>query len=217
MSRLRQRFHFAVAMALVAALGDAGVFADHAQLELLNATQFPEARCMDGSPGGYYLARNKTSTAWVVELQGGGECATQKLCDAVASRGSPLASSDYFPSTHSMSYYSVDDPVGNPLLRHWNRLFIPYCSQDLWTGTRTTARSDTWGYYFSGHIILESILDHLKLSMSNATDIVFTGVSAGGIGVWPNVDWLAERLPHARGSAGASSTARSSARRPSTC
>ena len=32
----------------------------------------PLARCMDGSLGGFYLAANKSSNSWVIELQGGG-------------------------------------------------------------------------------------------------------------------------------------------------
>jgi len=34
--------------------------------------------------------------------------------------------------------------------------------------------------------------------LTAATDIVLTGESAGGIGVWPNLDWLAARYPKAR-------------------
>ena len=34
--------------------------------------------------------------------------------------------------------------------------------------------------------------------LQSATDIVLTGESAGGIGVWPNLDWLALRYPRAR-------------------
>lgn len=36
---------------------------------------------MDGSPGGYYFAANTSSNSWIIELEGGGECASKKLCD----------------------------------------------------------------------------------------------------------------------------------------
>ena len=53
---------------------------------------------------------------------------------------------------------------------------------------------------FSGHLILETVLDSLDArGLVNATEIVLTGESAGGIGVWPNLDWLAKRYPMARG------------------
>lgn len=40
----------------------------------------PLARCMDGSPGGYYFAPNASSSSWIIELQGGGECASKETC-----------------------------------------------------------------------------------------------------------------------------------------
>lgn len=71
--------------------------------------------------------------------------------------------------------------------------------QDLWTGQRTSADADTFGFYFSGHLVLESVLSELDAQgLTSATQIVLTGESAGGIGVWPNLDWIAERYPKAR-------------------
>ena len=43
-------------------------------LTLLNTTEFPLAKCMDGTPAGFYLARNASSPNWIFELEGGGEC-----------------------------------------------------------------------------------------------------------------------------------------------
>ena len=51
--------------------------------------------------------------------------------------------------------------------------------------------------YFSGHNILAAVLDDLDAQLVAATSIVLSGESAGGIGVWPNVDWLAARYPNA--------------------
>ena len=56
-------------------------------------------------------------------------------------------------------FITSDDP-DNPL-KHANRVFIPYCSQDLWTGQRTSPSSDTWGYYFSGHLVIDAVLSEL--------------------------------------------------------
>ena len=164
-------------------------------LTLLDPAAHPLARCMDGSPGGFYLARNASSDQWVVELQGGGECATRENCDA--RRGSALASSKHFPATVQMRFLSVDDPR-NLYLRTWNRVLLPYCSQDLWTGQRANATDATFGYYFAGHHILAAVLDALGGALAGATDVVLTGESAGGIGVWPNVDYVAARYPQAR-------------------
>ena len=166
-----------------------------------NATQ---GRCMDGSVGGYYLAPAGKGTPdehkWVLELQGGGECATAESCQG--KQGSSLASSKYFSKSVHMTAGLTQGPPNK--LASWNRVHLPYCSQDLWTGTRTAPSPDSFGFYFSGHLILEAVLDALDASgggsggLKNATDIVLTGESAGGMGVWPNLDWLAARYPNAR-------------------
>eukprot|EP00036_Acanthoecidae_sp_10tr_P008547 CAMPEP_0182915884 /NCGR_PEP_ID=MMETSP0105_2-20130417/598_1 /TAXON_ID=81532 ORGANISM="Acanthoeca-like sp., Strain 10tr" /NCGR_SAMPLE_ID=MMETSP0105_2 /ASSEMBLY_ACC=CAM_ASM_000205 /LENGTH=453 /DNA_ID=CAMNT_0025052783 /DNA_START=28 /DNA_END=1389 /DNA_ORIENTATION=- len=167
----------------------------------VNLTMLPSntsGRCMDGSPSGYYFAANKSSTTWVLNLEGGGECASKVLCES--RRGSALYSSKYFKQRmdDSNGGYLTSGDASNPLADA-NRVFIPYCSQDLWTGQRRVASADTWGFYFSGHLVLEAVLDELdQQGLKDATRIILSGESAGGIGVWPNLDWLAHRYPLAR-------------------
>jgi len=40
-------------------------------------------------------------------------------------------------------------------------LHVSVCSQDLWTGTVAQASAATFGYFFSGHLLLEAVLDAL--------------------------------------------------------
>lgn len=77
---------------------------------------------------------------------------------------------------------------------------VPYCSQDLHTGQVLAPSAATWGFYFAGHFIFEAIVADLraKAGLGKASDVILSGDSAGGIGVWPNLDWLAEQLPAAR-------------------
>jgi ribosome maturation protein SDO1 len=182
-------------------------------LTMLDAQSYPLARCMDGSPGGFYLEKaartgpdvDDAATSWVIELEGGGECASQRLCDS--RRGTHLASSKYFPDETTLGFLASGNPDHNPRLSKWNRVHVPYCSQDLWMGTRTTDSpgddpefNGTFGYFFAGHHILDAVLTELEAShgLGDATNIVLTGESAGGIGVWPNLDWLSQRFPAAR-------------------
>ena len=53
------------------------------------------------------------------------------------------------------------------------------------------------GLHFAGHIILAAVVDELVASyhLDRATAVLLTGCSAGGLGTFFNVDWLAERLP----------------------
>jgi hypothetical protein len=55
--------------------------------------------------------------------------------------------------------------------------------------------------YNAGHHVLEATLDALDkepYNLKDATDIIVHGTSAGGIGVWMNVDYVAQRYPSAR-------------------
>ena len=168
---------------------------ERVDLKLLDLEKHPYAKCMDGSPAGYYFVSNSSSRSWIIELQGGGECASRKLCDTRI--GTPLFSSKYFPRTVVFDFLNSKQ---NAKLNTFNRVLIPYCSQDLWTGQRKTNNDDTFGYFFSGHLILEAVLKELESlsDIKSASQIILTGESAGGIGVWPNVDWLAGMYPGAR-------------------
>jgi hypothetical protein len=89
----------------------------------------------------------------------------------------------------------------NPDFCGWNHALDPYCSQDLHSGQKTVATNATFGLYFSGHLIFKAILDALDKpphNLRHATDIILQGISAGGIGVWLNIDYLARRYPRAR-------------------
>ena len=157
-------------------------------------------RCLDGTPSGFYYLPGTDSKKWTVTLFGGGECGDEASCKSRLS--SDLGSSKYFAKSVSFdsgSHFANPDVAQNPGFGSWNHVQVPYCSQDLHMGTRTTAGSDTWGLYFSGHLALNATLAELdRLGLAGATDILLTGDSAGGIGTWPNLDWLASRYKGAR-------------------
>jgi len=177
-------------------------------LATINLTILPEkydeARCMDGTRSGYYYeasSQSSDSKKWVLYLFGGGECDNQYSCEYQLNTS--LGSSKYFaPSYDSSSgwYLASDYCPYNQGLCQWNHVGVPYCSQDLHSGQVTTKSDDTFGLYFSGHIILKNILDDLDElhNLKDATEIVVTGASAGGIGVWMNVDYIKQRYPNAR-------------------
>jgi len=170
---------------------------------MFDAQEYPLAKCLDGTPAGYYAQQTASvedKNKWVLYLNGGGECDNEASCQAQTT--SALGSSKYFynESDTSSWYLASDYCPYNPTLCTWNHVMDPYCSQDLHSGQRTEATDDTFGLYFSGHHVLVATLDELdKLyNLQDATDIVVSGVSAGGIGVWMNLDYIAQRYPSAR-------------------
>ena len=89
---------------------------------------------------------------------------------------------------------------GNPTLCEYNFVYMPYCSQDLWYGQRTAVSPETFGLYFSGRHIIRATLDTLAAThdLKGATEVILSGNSAGGFGVYNNVDYLQSYLPQAR-------------------
>ena len=155
--------------------------------------------CLDGTPGGYYYqpsAASHTSKKWVIYLNGGGECDNEKGCLQQAETA--LGSSKYFPQQSEAKgwFAGSDDCNVNPLFCEWNHVFNPYCSQDLHSGQGGAA----WGLKFNGHNIVSAIFDEMDKQgdMQNADEIIVSGASAGGLGVWMNVDYVAKRYPNAK-------------------
>ena len=161
-----------------------------------------QARCLDGTLSGYYFERatnSADSRKWVIYLNGGGECDTKDGC--YSHLQSALGSSNYFESNYSDSsswYFASGYCPYNPSFCSWNHINVPYCSQDLHSGTRLQPTEDTWGLYFSGHLILTAVLNDLdSYGLMDATDIILSGVSAGGLGTYMNVDYIRTRYPKA--------------------
>lgn len=81
-------------------------------------------------------------------------------------------------------------------------MYLQYCDGSMHSGARVSATNDTFGLYFSGHHTIAAVLQHLSLhDMLNASEgvrVVFAGGSAGGVGVFSNIEYVAEVLPHAK-------------------
>ena len=164
---------------------------------------------MDGSPGGFYYAAAASvanTTRLVVHLEGGGECRTHRACSTWAfhSGSSTLwASKRNLP--HSLAKVWPDSPMdpspsANPDFHDWAKLFLPYCSADLHSGTRMTRSAELGGWYFAGHNLIAGSIAQLHRTFPSfaPSDVLVTGSSAGGIGALLHADWLAALWPQAR-------------------
>lgn len=181
-------------------------FSSNVPLIMLSYEQYPYAKCLDGTQAGYYsqlTTINENKNKWIIYLNGGGECDNESACKSQTYNS--LGSSKYFSNVSESSgwYLASDYCPYNVDLCQWNHVMNPYCSQDLHSGQVKEPTDETWGLYFSGHLILEAILDDLDKTsnLQDATDIILFGYSAGGIGVWMNIDYLKNRYPNAHVSA----------------
>ncbi|KAA0173536.1 hypothetical protein FNF27_05031 [Cafeteria roenbergensis] len=187
-----------MAAAAAAAASDPAADADDvAPLTLLPKTTL--GKCLDGTPSGFYLSPSVTAAArtkWILNLEGGGECASKDRC--LSQLNGPLGSSKYFSKTWRMNQFLISrDSKTNPATWDWNMVHLPYCTQDLWMGTRATPSNQSYGLSFAGHYVLDAVVTellNLPNGLGQATEVILTGESAGGIGVTPNVDWLHDQL-----------------------
>lgn len=182
-----------------------------APIHLLPATSFPKARCLDGSQGAYYHRPSSTreaATKWVFSLQGGGECITEEDCTSRAT-GDLGSSAGYSPDgAQFLSQFQYYDEANNPDFWDWNHVFVMYCTGDLFMGTVVTPGPEQWGWaYFSGALVVDAVVEDLKTrpdlvatlnaSLSVATEVIWSGDSAGGIGAVASVDRVATAIPSA--------------------
>lgn len=160
-------------------------------------------RCLDGSPAGYYygapLSTGGDTTKWSIFLKGGGACSTEQACKARAVMKKGLGSSTFWTEGEFGGGFTSNDSASNPDFYDGHRVYVPYCTGDVHSGTRTNATAETWGLWFDGHLNFARILDDLKAKrgLSDARHVLLGGSSAGGFGTFFNADYLAAQLPNA--------------------
>eukprot|EP00091_Calanus_sinicus_P021653 TRINITY_DN6511_c0_g2_i4.p1 TRINITY_DN6511_c0_g2~~TRINITY_DN6511_c0_g2_i4.p1 ORF type:complete len:285 (-),score=77.36 TRINITY_DN6511_c0_g2_i4:72-926(-) len=91
----------------------------------------------------------------------------------------------------------VNDPAKNPAFHNFLRVFLPYCSSDLYMGTGNVTYGNNRKFFFHGrHIVDALVKDIIKIKpdIENMKQIVLMGTSAGGFGVAANCDFVAEQF-----------------------
>ena len=159
------------------------------------------ARCLDGSPAGYYrrAGRGSGASTFLIELEGGGWCVS--LDDCVSRSKTDLGSSAAWPKTGSPTMdggshglFSNDCTV-NP---HWcnaTMIHVNYCDGASFAGhVDSVVNASATNLYFRGSDVLNSTLMALVQTegMESATSVVLKGCSAGGLAVILHLDFVAE-------------------------
>lgn len=158
-------------------------------------------RCLDGSPAGYYygLPSGTGSGKWSIFLKGGGACYTEDDCQKRTKMANGLGSSTFWKEGEFGGGFTSNSSEINPDFFDGHRVYVPYCTGDVHSGTRTSATDETWGLWFDGHLNFQRIVEDLtaKYGLSNASQVLLGGSSAGGFGTFFNADFLASQLPNA--------------------
>eukprot|EP00933_Yihiella_yeosuensis_P016135 TRINITY_DN13899_c0_g1_i2.p1 TRINITY_DN13899_c0_g1~~TRINITY_DN13899_c0_g1_i2.p1 ORF type:complete len:405 (-),score=56.28 TRINITY_DN13899_c0_g1_i2:221-1435(-) len=179
----------------------------------IDLKKYPNAQCLDGSPGAFYLWKaTKTESAqkWHVFHQGGGWCSphvptTQtSQVDNCYNRtftgmGSSLKYVDGIPVGNGEESQNRD-PAVNPLMHDWNFVYMPYCDGGSFAGRNLEVDTvNGKALHYKGGYILEAIIDTLRKEhgLNEVTDLVVGGNSAGGLATYLHVDRWAAAFPSA--------------------
>ena len=156
--------------------------------------------CLDGSPPGYYFASSQSaekSTSWVLYFKGGGWCYDESSCAARA-RGQ-LGSSKHLASEFAFSGPVDSSTAVNPTFADFNRVILWYCDGASFSGDRTEPyhhASTNQTLFFRGSRVLDVLLEELieRHGLLNATELLVSGGSAGGLAAYLHADRIHETL-----------------------
>lgn len=170
-----------------------------------------EARCLDGSPCGFYFRQSSSNNArWSISIEGGGWCYNETLCYS-RSKG-PIGSSKHWAHAGycGCRYHSPDGTAESDC----NCAYLPYGDGASFAGYRknsfpvaewpgldnhTHPVPGNATLYFRGIRNLDSVIDVLfqKYNLVEAKEMVVTGGSAGGLSTFLHMVRVAGRFGQA--------------------
>lgn len=160
-----------------------------------------KAICNDNSRAVIFIGL-QTTKKWIVFFESGGLCTSKADCNQryLNKNSTVLMTSTLLPDKVIGRDILSSSKSENPAFFDYNHVLVPYCSSDLWLGSRTNYKTNfdfvndpsVENFSFKGQAIFRSVFTELvqRYNLSVAEDIVVSGSSAGGIGVLNHARWL---------------------------
>ena len=185
-------------------------------LNLVPQTQYPHAKCMDGTSPGYYFrpGRGDRAKSIIVFLEGGGWCYpsdVQQPCSPASSHctanchiraNSSHGSSSTYAATISAG--AIEGGTGytsgnatRTKFSDFGIAYARYCDGGSFSGTMTTpdiALNGTPPLYYAGKHNLDGVLGDLVAShgVGGYREVILSGCSAGGMACFIHCDYVAD-------------------------
>lgn len=166
------------------------------------------AVCSDGSQYAFYVEFSETSDNVIVFFMGGGGCWDYDSCISRNARGAtnPNGLPDDYANNHTEiagmpinvnQVYPLmnDDPAVSPMA-DWNKVFVPYCTGDVYAGSITNTYEDPEGieadadFAHQGHTNVVKMTEMLNEMFAVVPKMFVSGCSAGGAGAIVNYYFL---------------------------
>ncbi|KAM7493671.1 hypothetical protein LguiB_028280 [Lonicera macranthoides] len=155
------------------------------------------AVCLDGSAPAYFLDRGvgEGANSWLVHLQGGAWCNSKDSC--VTRSKSHLGTSDKMTETSYFDGILMNKKEDNPNFYNWNRVFVRYCDGSSYTGdVEKVDEVKGIKLHYRGERVFDAIMeDLLSKGMKNASNVLLSGTSAGGLATILHCDKFRALLP----------------------
>ncbi|MGB5696082.1 MAG: pectin acetylesterase-family hydrolase [Polyangiales bacterium] len=167
------------------------------------------ATCSDGSPYKFWVEFSETSDNVIVFFEGGGACWDYESCSGNSGiRGA--ANPNGLPDSHADVLFEIaglqvgasevypllnQDPAVSPMA-DWNKVFVGYCTGDVYSGDRTVVYEDPDGiqpsieFRHAGHRNVLAMIDMLNEMFTTVPKLFVGGCSAGGAGALVNYYFL---------------------------
>lgn len=155
--------------------------------------EFPDSFCRDGTKAGITVFKNSASKKVMFFFQGGGACFDLQTC---LTNPSTVAAGDKTgPGGGILDRSNAANPV-----KDWNFVFLPYCTGDVFGGTRADVTVDgaDGPQKFVGYLNTQAFLQRVVPTFPDATDVLVTGVSAGGFGASTSVILIQRAFPNVK-------------------
>lgn len=172
------------------------------------------ATCSNGDPYAFYVEFSETSDNIVMYFMGGGGCWDYDSCVGGGARGAanPNGLPDDYANVHTTfelgdaelainvnQVYPLlnNDPAVSPMA-DWNKVFVPYCTGDVYSGSITNTYQDPDGvepdavFAHVGHTNVVKMTEMLNEMFGAAPEkkLFVGGCSAGGAGAIVNYYFL---------------------------
>jgi uncharacterized protein (TIGR03437 family) len=178
----------------------------------------PNAICNDGTRAEMFVRAAKpgatepdgpAANKWVIHLLGGSSCSSYEEC-GTRWCGIGAWEGTLMTTRFDAEFRNVDGLFGRNNVNRLgdrNQVLMKYCSSDNWQGRKSdvvmTSETDpakAYSLHFQGANILDAALTSLERGvaglpkLTDATDVLLSGDSAGAVGARAHLDRLAARL-----------------------
>jgi O-palmitoleoyl-L-serine hydrolase len=106
-----------------------------------------------------------------------------------------LGSSKNWGPTYT-DVYEGSSLFNTPPFDSFNLVYAMYCDGGSWAGERNVPFNSTFTLHFRGRALLDGLLEKLlEMGLSNASELLYSGCSAGALTAYLHTDYVASVVP----------------------